>query len=124
MLFPFLMGAGGRIGSGEQWMSWISLEDLVGLFQFLIYEETLSGPVNAAAPGAVRNAEFSRVLGKVLNRPAFFPLPGFMVKALFGEMGESLLLEGQKVKPVKLLESGFQYFHPTLESALHWELGK
>jgi len=124
MLPPFLMGGGGVIGTGDQWMSWVSLEDLVGLFHFLIYAEGLSGPVNATAPEPLTNRDFTKVLGKVLKRPAFFPLPGFMVKAVFGEMGQSLLLEGQKVLPIKITRAGFSFLHPSLESALNWELGK
>jgi uncharacterized protein (TIGR01777 family) len=124
MLLPFLMGAGGVIGSGKQWMSWIALEDLVGIFHELLYREDISGPVNATAPGAVTNREFTKVLGKVLKRPAIAPLPGFVVKLIFGEMGEALLLEGQNVKPAKLSSAGFNFYYPDLESALRWQLGK
>jgi uncharacterized protein (TIGR01777 family) len=124
MLLPFRMGAGGVIGSGKQWMSWIALEDLIGVFRELLYREELSGPVNATAPGAVTNREFTKVLGKVLKRPTIAPLPGFMVKLLFGEMGEALLLEGQNVKPAKLSAAGFEFLYPDLESALRKELGQ
>jgi uncharacterized protein len=124
MLPPFLAGVGGRLGRGGQWMSWISLEDLVGIFHYLLNADGLSGPVNATAPWAVTNTAFTKTLGKVLGRPALFPLPAPMVRGLFGEMGESLLLEGQKVKPAKLLRSGFEFLYPDLESALRWELGK
>jgi uncharacterized protein (TIGR01777 family) len=124
MLPPFLMGAGGVIGSGNQWMSWISLEDLVGIFHFLIHEKSFQGPVNATAPEPLTNRDLTRVLGKVLKRPTLFPLPAFMVKTIFGEMGEALLLEGQKVIPDKLKTAGFRFLHPDLESALRWELGR
>lgn len=124
MLPPFLMGGGGVIGGGNQWMSWISLEDLVGVFHFLIHEKGLEGPVNATAPQPLTNRDFTKVLGNVLKRPTLFPLPGFMVKILFGEMGEALLLEGQKVDPDKLKTAGFQFLHSGLESALRWELGR
>jgi hypothetical protein len=124
MLFPFLMGAGGIIGSGKQWMSWIAMEDLVGVFHELLYRQDLSGPVNATALGAVTNQEFTKVLGKVLKRPTIAPLPSFVVKLLFGEMGEALLLEGQKVQPAKLVKAGFEFFYPDLESALRWQLGR
>ncbi len=124
MLLPFLMGAGGIIGSGKQWMSWIALEDLVGIFHELLYREDLSGPVNATAPGTVTNREFTKVLGKVLHRPTIAPLPGFVVKLLFGEMGEALLLEGQNVQPAKLSKAGFEFFYPELEQALRWQLGR
>lgn len=124
MLPPFLMGGGGIIGSGKQWMSWISLEDLVGIFHYALQEKSLEGPVNATAPIPVTNRDFTKVLGKVLKRPTLFPLPGFVVKTIFGEMGEALLLEGQKVVPQKLLQAGFRFFHEDLESALRWELGR
>jgi uncharacterized protein (TIGR01777 family) len=123
MRMPFQMGLGGRIGRGNQWMSWISLEDLIGIFYYLIYNESFSGPVNATAPEPVNNATFTKVLGKVLKRPTLFPMPSLMVKLLFGEMGEALLLEGQRVNPTKLLQSGFQFLLPGLEPALRWELG-
>jgi uncharacterized protein len=124
MLTPFQMGAGGIIGTGKQWMSWVSLEDLIGIYHYLIYADSLSGPVNATVPEAVTNSVFTKVLGTVLKTPTLFPLPGFMVKAIFGEMGEALLLEGQQVKPAKLMGAGFQFLYPGLESALRWELGK
>ena len=117
MLLPFRMGVGGMIGSGKQWMSWIALEDLVSVFHELLYREDLAGPVNATAPGAVTNKEFTKVLGKVLKRPTIAPLPGFMVKLLFGEMG-ALLLEGQNVNPAKLSSAGFKFSYPDLEQAL------
>jgi hypothetical protein len=124
MLPPFLMGAGGVIGSGKQWMSWIALEDLAGVFFELLYRDDLSGPVNATAPGAVTNRDFTKVLGKVLGRPTIAPLPGFVVQTIFGEMGQALLLEGQKVVPAKLSSSGFEFLYPTLEEALRWQLGR
>jgi uncharacterized protein (TIGR01777 family) len=124
MLPPFLMGAGGKIGTGNQWMSWISLEDLVGVFHSLLHAENLSGPVNATAPWPVTNNSFTKTLGRLLGRPTLFPLPAIMVKTIFGEMGEALLLEGQKVKPSKLTQAGFEFLYPDLESALRWELGR
>jgi uncharacterized protein (TIGR01777 family) len=124
MVLPMLMGAGGIIGTGKQWMSWISLEDLVGIFHYAIYHDKLSGPVNATAPWSATNKSFTKILGVVLKRPTFAPLPGFVVKILFGEMGEALLLEGQQVKPEKLTKEGFEFLYPDLESALRWELGR
>lgn len=124
MVLPMLMGMGGAIGSGNQWMSWISLEDLVGIFHYAIYNDKLSGPVNATAPWCASNRAFIRILGYVLKRPTFAPLPGFAVKILLGEMGEALLLEGQQVKPEKLTQAGFEFLYPDLESALRWELGR
>ena len=124
MVLPTLMGAGGVIGTGRQWMSWITLEDLVGIFNYAIHSPALSGPVNATAPGSVTNRDFTKILGKVLKRPTFFPLPGFMVKLLFGEMGEALLLEGQRVTPACLTRESFEFLYPDLWSALRWELGR
>jgi uncharacterized protein (TIGR01777 family) len=124
MLTPFQWGLGGTIGSGKQWMSWISLEDLIGIYHYLIHTDQLSGPLNATAPSPVTNKTFTKILGKVVGKPILFPLPAFMVKALFGEMGKSLLLEGQRVLPAKLTASGFSFLYPDLESALRWEMGK
>jgi NAD dependent epimerase/dehydratase family enzyme len=105
-------------------MSWISMEDLLGIFYQALFNPAFSGPVNATAPQAVTNRDFTRTLGRVLRRPAFFPLPAFMVKTLFGEMGQALLLEGQRVKPSALTKAGFSFLYPELESALRWELGR
>ncbi|MGH7740234.1 MAG: TIGR01777 family oxidoreductase [bacterium] len=124
MLLPFQMGLGGVIGKGNQWMSWISLEDLVGVYYFLLCREDLSGPFNATAPGAVTNLNFTKALGQILRRPTRFPLPAFAVNVLLGEMGERLLLEGQKVKPARLHEEGYEFFYPELEPALRFELGR
>jgi uncharacterized protein (TIGR01777 family) len=124
MVLPTLMGAGGVIGTGRQWMSWITLEDLVGIFNYAIHHPALSGPVNATAPVSVTNEDFTPILGMILKRPTFFPLPGFVVKLLFGEMGEALLLEGQRVTPDRLTREGFEFLYPNLWSALRWELGR
>ena len=124
MLPPFQMGLGGKMGTGNQWMSWISLEDMLGIFYWIIFSPGISGPVNATAPWPVTNSAFTKILGRVLGRPTALPLPSPAVKFIFGEMGEALLLEGQQVKPVKLEKSGFQFLYPDLESALRWELGK
>lgn len=118
MLTPFKFGVGGRIGSGEQFMSWIALEDLVRIILFALENEELSGAVNAVAPNPVTNREFTEKLGKVLNRPTFIPVPAFGIKILFGEMGETLLLEGARVVPEKLLKAGFEFKFPELETAL------
>jgi uncharacterized protein (TIGR01777 family) len=124
MAFPFSLGLGGVIGNGAQWMSWITLEDLIGIYYFLLVREDLSGAFNATAPGAVTNRDFTKGLGHVLNRPTIFPLPGFAVKLLFGEMGEKLLLEGQKVVPDRLQKAGLEFFYPELISALRFEMGR
>ncbi len=118
MLGPFQMGVGGRIGSGQQWMSWVALEDAAGAVEHAITNESVRGPVNVVAPNAVRNAEFTRTLGEVLRRPTLFPMPEFAVKLAFGEMGESLLLGSQRVAPKRLLESGYQFKFPELKGAL------
>lgn len=118
MITPFSFGLGGTVGSGEQWMSWIALPDLVRMIQFLINNDRIKGALNATAPHPVTNKEFTDTLGKVLNRPTIIPVPGFGVKLLFGEMGENLLLEGAKVLPEKVLEAGFKFEYPELEAAL------
>lgn len=118
MLLPFRMGLGGKIGSGRQYWSWISLPDLVRAILFAVETETLVGPVNAVAPNAVANADFTRVLGRVLRRPTFFPLPGFVARLVLGEMADDLLLGSIRVVPERLQQSGFEFQHPDLESAL------
>jgi len=124
VLAPFKMGAGGVVGTGRQWMSWISLDDATAAIQYAIGVAELSGPVNLTAPQPVCNADFTRTLGKVLGRPTLVPLPAFAVKLLLGEMGDELLLAGQKVLPRKLLASGFRFAHADLESALRWALAR
>jgi len=104
-------------------MSWISIADVVGAIQHALATESLGGPVNAVAPNSVTNAEFTRTLGRVLRRPTIFPLPGFAARLAFGEMADALLLASQRVQPVKLQDSGFQFRHPELEGALRELLG-
>lgn len=118
MLPPFKLFAGGPLGSGDQWMSWIHLEDEVRLIRHLLESSKTVGPVNATAPNPVTNLEFSKTLGKVLARPAFMPAPGFALRLLLGEMAEALLLEGQRVLPQAALANGFQFKYPQLEVAL------
>ncbi|EGL14809.1 MULTISPECIES: TIGR01777 family oxidoreductase [unclassified Paenibacillus] len=117
MALPFKFGAGGRIGSGSQWMSWIHIADMVALIDACIRNEDISGPVNATAPHPVRNREFAQTLGSVLRRPHVLPVPAFALKLVLGELS-MLLLEGQRVLPRKLLEHEFQFRYPTLEEAL------
>jgi uncharacterized protein (TIGR01777 family) len=124
MLPPFRMGLGGKVGSGRQWMSWISITDVVGVIQHALSTEALWGPVNTVAPHPVTNAEFTRTLGRVLGRPTIFPMPAFAARLVFGEMADALLLSGQRVQPVKLQASGFQFRHPELEGALRELLGR
>lgn len=118
MLTPFRMGIGGRIGNGKQWMSWIAIDDVVNGLKFSIQDGSVSGPVNFVAPNPVTNAEFTKTLGRVLSKPTLFPVPKFGVRLAFGEMGESLLLSGQRVKPAVLEKRGFKFAWPSLESAL------
>ncbi len=118
MLGPFKMGVGGRIGSGQQWMSWVALEDAAGAVEHAIAKESVRGPVNVVAPNPVCNAEFTKILGEVLKRPTIFPMPELAVKLAGGEMGESLLLGSQRVLPKKLQESGYHFQFPELKSAL------
>jgi uncharacterized protein (TIGR01777 family) len=122
VLPPFKMGAGVVVGTGRQWMSWISLADATAAIQYAIAAADLSGPVNLTTAQPVPNGEFTRTLGKILGRPTLLPFPAFAVKLLFGEMGDELLLAGQKAMPQKLLASGFHFAHPDLESALRWAL--
>lgn len=118
MLLPFKFGVGGTVGSGEQFMSWIAVDDLIKILVFAIENENLNGAVNATAPNPATNETFTKTLGKVLNRPTFIPVPAFGIKLLFGEMGETLLLEGCRVVPEKLRSAGFEFEFPDLENAL------
>ncbi len=118
MLFPFKMGVGGVIGSGDQYMSWISLSDLVRIISHALNTETLRGPVNAVSPGPVTNREFTRTLGRVLSRPTLLPMPAFAARLAFGEMADALLLSGTRVLPSRLQESEYKFRHPELDAAL------
>ncbi|MDP4229495.1 MAG: TIGR01777 family oxidoreductase [Bacteroidota bacterium] len=118
LLLPFKLGVGGVVGSGRQWWSWIDLNDLLRIYQYAIENDNVKGPVNAVAPNTVTNRTFVKTLARVLRRPALFPLPSFIVKIIFGEMGEELLLFGQRVLPARLNESGFEFEHKELEPAL------
>jgi uncharacterized protein (TIGR01777 family) len=117
LLLPFRMGVGGRIGSGRQWMPWISLDDAVEVILRAIRDERLRGPVNAVA-GSVRNADFTDALARALHRPAIFPVPAFGMRALFGQMADEALLAGQRAEPARLREIGHVFHHPTLDTAL------
>ncbi|GIX03541.1 MAG: hypothetical protein KatS3mg113_0547 [Planctomycetaceae bacterium] len=123
MLPAFRWGVGGVIGSGQQYMSWIALDDVAGAIWHLLQQPAISGPVNLTAPHPVTNREFTRVLSRVLHRPAVFPLPAFAAKLALGEMAEELLLSSTRVEPTKLLHSGYVFRHPTLEEALCHLLG-
>jgi uncharacterized protein (TIGR01777 family) len=118
MLPPFRMGVGGKIGSGKQWMSWIALDDVIGALNFALTNGALAGPVNFVAPNPVTNGEFTKTLGQALSRPTLFPMPGFAVKLLFGEMGEALLLGSARVAPKRLIAEGYEFRFSQLEPAL------
>jgi len=122
MLLPFKMGMGGKIGTGKQMMSWIDLHDEISAILFIIDHPHLIGPVNIVSPQAVNNHTFTRTLAKVLHRPCLLPLPAFMVKLMFAQMGEELLLSSTHVQPTKLLQSGFTFEYPTLEKSLRKHL--
>lgn len=124
MLPPFLAGLGGRLGSGTQYMSWVSIDDVVGACYHALRTPTLSGPVNVTAPHPVTNADFTATLARVLRRPAMLPVPAVGLRLLFGEMGEALLLQGQRVLPRALLDSGYAFRYPDLEPALRHLLGR
>ena len=121
MLPVFRLGMGGRIATGAQWMSWIGLHDLVRAIRFAIASADMNGAVNAVAPGPVTNAEFTATMGRVLRRPAALPVPGFALRALFGE-GAAVMLASQRVIPERLHKAGFEFEDPTLEGALRREL--
>ncbi len=124
MLTPFKLGAGGIMGSGKQYVSWVALDDVTGIVLHVLNTESLAGPVNAVAPNPVTNYEFTKTLGRVLKRPTAFPMPTPAVKALFGEMGDALLLSSTRVEPARLQESGYTFRHPELEGALRHILGR
>ncbi len=124
MLTPFKLGVGGRLGSGEQYMSWITLDDVVSAIEHLLADETASGPVNMVAPNPVTNSEFTKTLGRVLSRPTIFPAPEFALRLAFGEMADVALLASQRVEPARLKEAGYAFKYPELEAALRHVLGK
>src|SRR5580700_4535223 len=118
MLVPFKLGLGGRTGDGRQWMSWIDVQDMVGGIHHILKNDLLRGAVNMVAPKPVRNAEFVATLASVLSRPAIFPMPAFVAKAVFGEMGEELLLGSQRVEAGKLISSGYSFRYGALRESL------
>jgi len=118
MLPPFKMGLGGKIGSGQQWMPWIHLDDLVGIILHCIEHNDLNGAINATAPNPSTNQNFTKTLGKILNRPTIFSIPEIIIKLLMGQMGVELLLSGKKILPIKISDKGYQFQYPKLENAL------
>lgn len=124
MHLPFNLGLGARLGSGNQWMSWISIDDLIYLVHFLLATESVSGPVNAASPNPVTNAEFTRAIASALDRPAILPAPEFVLKAAAGEMAEEMLLSSTRVVPEKVQQAGFRFSWPNLDTCLRHLFGK
>jgi uncharacterized protein (TIGR01777 family) len=120
----FKLGVGGRIGSGRQYWSWISIDDAVGAVLHALTTDSLSGPVNVTAPDPPTNAEYTKTLGHVLGRPTIFPLPAPAARIMLGEMADELLLASQRIEPAKLKESGYEYRYPELEGAFRHVLGR
>jgi len=118
MLPPFRMGVGGNLGSGRQWMSWIHLQDWIGAIHHILKNDLVQGPVNLVGPKPVTNSEFTRTLGSVLSRPTIFPVPAFVAKLAFGQMGEEVLLGSQRVEPARLVTSGYPFQYSELRMAL------
>lgn len=118
MLLPFKLGFGGIIGNGRQYVSWISIIDMVRAIGFLLSHETVIGPVNLVSPNPVTNREYTKALGQVLQRPTILPMPAFMAKLAFGEMADELLLSSTRVMPSHLIKMGFEFEHETIQTAL------
>jgi uncharacterized protein (TIGR01777 family) len=123
MLGPARVGLGGPLGSGKQWWSWIHVTDLVSMILWLLENPSCNGVFNGTAPEPLRQAEFARVLGKTLHRPAFIPLPALVARLILGEFAEEILLNGQRVEPARVLAHGFQFEFPTLAPAMTDLLG-
>ena len=117
MTRPFRMGLGGRLGSGEQYMSWIALEDAAGVIEHCLADERLEGPVIAASPHPVRNRDFASTLARVLGRPALLPVPAFALRIALGEMADEVVLAGQRVEPARLQSAHFAFRFPEIEGA-------
>ncbi|MEO2148564.1 MAG: TIGR01777 family oxidoreductase [bacterium] len=118
----FRWGLGSRLGSGRQWMSWIDLDDLIRIISLSIEDSSIDGALNCVAPGALRNIDFTTTLAAALKRPVAPPIPAFIIRMLFGQMGQSLLLEGQRVIPARLNSRGFRFLSPDLPAALRNQL--
>jgi NAD dependent epimerase/dehydratase family enzyme len=117
------VGLGGRVGNGKQHISWVAIDDVVGAILHSLDTPGLSGPINVTSPNPVTNREFARALSAAVGRPALGWMPGPIAKLVFGEMGRELILTDQNVRPMRILESGYQFIHPGLESALRAALG-
>jgi uncharacterized protein len=123
MLLPFRMGVGGKIGSGKQWMSWITLPEVVAILRFALENGEMRGPVNVVSPQAVRNVGFTTALAKAVHRPALFPAPAFALRLALGEMADALLLSSQRVAPAQVEKLGYRFIHADLGEALASVLG-
>jgi len=124
MLTPFKLGLGGKIGSGQQYMSWVAIDDVIGAILHCLATPSIAGPVNVVTPGPVTNAEFTKTLGKTLKRPTVLPMPAFAARLAFGQMGQELLLGSQRVYPTQLLEARYMFKYPQLEGALERVLAR
>jgi hypothetical protein len=124
MLLPFKLGLGGVLGSGNQYMSWIALDDALGVINYALFGDAIFGAVNTVAPQAVTNGEFTKTLGRVLSRPTILPLPAFVARLAFGEMADALLLCSAHVEPTYLIRSNYRFQYPDLEGALRHLLKK
>lgn len=124
MLLPFKLGVGGMLGDGQQYMSWIALDDVLGAIHHALVTPAVHGPVNAVAPHPVPNREFTSILGRVLGRPTLVPLPAFAARLAFGDMADALLLSSTRVAPAHLVDTGYVFAYPELEEALRHLLGK
>src|SRR5260370_3170727 len=118
MLTPFKLGVGGRLGSGKQWMSWVTLEDAVGMLRFVIEHGPLRLAINVVSPQPLQNAAFTKPLAKAMHPPALFPAPALALRLALGEMADALLLSSQRVAPQALEKLGYRFLHPDLTSAL------
>jgi hypothetical protein len=118
MAMPFRMFAGGPVGSGRQWMSWIHRDDWVALVEHALTDARIDGPLNAVAPGPVVNRDFCRALGSALHRPSWLPTPGFALRAVLGELADGLLLQGQRVLPSRAQVVGFGFTYDDVQSAI------
>lgn len=123
MAMPYRLFAGGKVGSGRQWISWIHIEDMIALIMFCLDNTNISGPINASTPNPVTNDAFGKAVAAAMGRPHWFPVPAFLMKAIFGELS-TLLLDGQRVIPRQALQSGFQFQYPTIDKATQQLVGR
>jgi uncharacterized protein len=123
MVAPFKLGLGGKVGSGEQVISWVAMDDVVAAISFILQDESLRGPINVVAPQPVTNEEFTKTLGRVLSRPTFMTMPAFAARLAFGEMADEMMLSSTRVAPKVLNDAGFKFQFPELEGAVRAMLG-